>query len=123
VQRLEPLLGRNAGPDRAPATLLELTDAGKRERQPRMMHRAQSRRHVFGLVPVHFADEAQSEVQLLIVLPTRILDAAHGREQLRYDRRGRAGSRRTSGAWVSCYQLGPASSAHTTTQDSRFPAG
>jgi hypothetical protein len=51
---------------------------------------AERGRDVLGLVAVDLADEAQGEVELLVILPARVLDAAHQAEQSFANGAGRA---------------------------------
>jgi hypothetical protein len=75
VQRLQVLLRSDACPERALSPAGEAADAGQRHRKRWVTYAPEGSRDVLGLVTIHFADEPQGQVKLLIVLPAGVLDS------------------------------------------------
>ena len=91
VQPVQRVVWRNAGPDRiCPARLVEPADAVERDGDRLRADMAERCGNVFGLRSFDFADEAQGQMQLIVVLPARMRHPRHDAAKRRADRGGRA---------------------------------
>jgi hypothetical protein len=86
VQRGERREWLDRGPNDMRAPLpLEQSDPGEARGDGGRMQAAQRRGNIFGAVVVDFADKAQCQVKLVVVLPARRRNAVHCSEQLLAD--------------------------------------
>ena len=81
----------DAGPDGVgAAAAVELADAIERGLEGGETDLAERERDILGHAAIDFADEAQGDVELAIILPAGARNAAHQRQQAGADRGGRA---------------------------------
>jgi hypothetical protein len=86
VQRLQGLVRRDAGPQGGGcAAALEAADTGERNLERRVEDGGERGVDVSGLVAIHFPDEAEREMELVVLLPAGAADAAHHCEQMGTD--------------------------------------
>ena len=91
VQRLQPLVRRDAGPHGlGQSATVEQSDTAEGDFETRVVDRTQSRVDVAGAVSVDFADEAQGQMELLVTLPACTADPTHGRQKQGADPLGRS---------------------------------
>ena len=97
VECSERIVRRDADPERiGPPAFLKSADSGERDDRRGCDKMAERNRDIFRHRPLDRADEAQRDMQLLVVLPARGGDALHYVEQALTDRRrGAEGDKKT----------------------------
>ncbi len=89
MERADRILRRDPGPDSVDAAApLEAADAVEPEVEAGVRHRAERSRDILGDMAIDLADEAQGQVELIVVLPASTRDIAHSRNEYLAHRTG-----------------------------------